>query len=173
MAGWFGLATPCDLLRKLHSDYAAFLSEPTNAFLAFNFFVTANSLLDWVYPGRGNPRFKDLRDSEVLLQVCDHLACGLKHFELEDSRHKSVSKAGRGGGFFGADFFGSRLFAGRHFGRTSLIVRLNGDAAKALGGTIEATALARKVLDFWENRAELANCPKPQNAAQPPSLASP
>lgn len=160
MPKWFGLTTPCDLLRKLRSDLAAFDSKPTNAFLAFDFFVTAWHMLDWLYPGNTNKKRRDnLRNSEVILQVCDHLANGLKHFELNAKRHTAVSTARRGGGLFGADTFASRTFAARTFGRTRLIVRLTGDAAKALGTSIDGITLARRVLDFWENHPDLASCP--------------
>ena len=54
MKGAFTLQTPHDLLEKLESDYDALMQDRNNPYLAYNFFVTAEHMLDWVYPGYAN-----------------------------------------------------------------------------------------------------------------------
>ena len=44
--GFFALGTPADLLKKLRHDFS---------YAAFDFFVTAEHLLDWKYPDDGVP----------------------------------------------------------------------------------------------------------------------
>src|SRR5262249_11244533 len=111
------------------------------------------------YPGDANlTRRKNERKGDMLLQVCDHLASGLKHFELRP-HHDSVKSTHRGGGSFGADSFAARSFASRSFGRTRLVVTLDGAAAQVLGSSSDAVTLAGKVLEFWESHPELAKCP--------------
>ena len=66
MKGVFNLRTPIDLLDKLKYDYAVFEKDKNNPYLAFNFFVTAEHMLDWIYPGYSNKGKRTaLRDSEV------------------------------------------------------------------------------------------------------------
>ena len=50
MAGVFDLRNPDDLLKKLEWDYKALMGDQGNSYLAFNFFVTAWHMLEWVYP---------------------------------------------------------------------------------------------------------------------------
>ena len=89
--GFGALKTPRDLLRKMEHDHARMESEPSNEYAAFDFFVTAEHMLDWIHPGRNNKKVREsVRDSEVLLQVTSHIANGAKHFEATDSCHKSV-----------------------------------------------------------------------------------
>ncbi len=49
---WFELRTPADLLAKLKADGERLRAEPADSHAAFDFFVTAWHLADWVYPGR-------------------------------------------------------------------------------------------------------------------------
>ncbi len=52
MEGLFSLKTPADLREKLRRDLAKLLDAPLDADAAFNFFITAEHMLDWVYPNR-------------------------------------------------------------------------------------------------------------------------
>ena len=68
--------------------------DPANPYPAFDFFVTAEHLLDWLYPDSvesANVRIrKQRREIEPLLRVTSHLANGAKHFEAMAPHHKSV-----------------------------------------------------------------------------------
>lgn len=111
MEGIFELTTPNDLLKKLRYEYEHFRLEPLNTYTAFNFFVTAEHLLDWQYPGRANrSQRKQVRANSVILQICSHIANGAKHFQVEDKHHKSVSDTGQTGTLYsGALFRGGYL----------------------------------------------------------------
>jgi hypothetical protein len=119
-----------------------------NAYVAFDFFVTAEHLLDWQYPGDANKqRRTDERRSEVLLQICSHIATGGKHFQVESPHHQSVKGSElRGGGFSPLGFQNNAFQVGR------LFVNLDGSAAAIYGPSIEVTALASKILDLWNTR---------------------
>lgn len=87
-AGFFQLQTAEDLFAKLKWELEKLQQDPSNPWHAFNFFVTAEHLPDWVDN-------KSLRKENALLRICSHLANGGKHFEVD--RHSSVAVAERDG----------------------------------------------------------------------------
>jgi len=156
MQGFFELSDARDLLRKLHFEFEQLKSDPRNAYVAFNFFVTAEHLLDWLYPGDANrAKRKQVRESSVLLQVCSHVANGAKHFEVEAKHHKSVQDTTRSGGMFASGYFASAYFASGYFPKGGLFVRLQGDAEQALGSSVSVMDLALKVLEYWDAYPDL------------------
>lgn len=148
--GVFTLQTAEDLLAKLENDLNLLKKDRSNPYLAFNFFVTAEHILDWVYPGYANKKKREAeRDSEVLLQICSHLATGAKHFVAEATHHKSVANAGtriRWNPFSGP--LSSPLLTPG--GVPILRVQLDGDAIKAYGNSIEVLKLAVLVYEYWK-----------------------
>lgn len=99
MKGLFELQTPADLLRKLRSDFEELKKQPRNSYLAFNFFVTAEHMKDWLFPGYSKEGArKTLQNSSQVLLVCSHVANGAKHFVAESRHHKSVTDRRRRGG---------------------------------------------------------------------------
>lgn len=153
MQGLFQLKTASDWRAKLRRDLDRLKTNPLDPDAAFNFFVTAEHMLDWVFPGKSNETKRTAeRDGSVLLQVCSHIANGGKHFETEAKRHKSVSSTGRRrGGWFGSNWFASNWFASNWFGPTPrLVVALQGDAAKGLGASMEVVDLANQVMAYWD-----------------------
>lgn len=143
--GLFELRSPQDLLKKLHHDYARLQQLPLDQYAAFDFFVTAEHMLDWLYPNESQKR-KDVRNKNVLLQVCSHIANGSKHFVASDKRHVSVKDARKHEGAFQRDAFQSDAFS-----VPRLQIDLQGEAAQELGESIDAFELAGKVLTFWKN----------------------
>jgi hypothetical protein len=142
--GFATLKTPRDLLRKMEHDYGRMQSEPGDEYAAYDFFVTAEHMLDWIHPDRKNTKMREsVRDSQVLLQVTSHIANGAKHFEATDPRHKSVTEIERGQ-YVELDYVESGYFA------EPLVIKLATAEAGVLGGAeIEATELARRVLEYW------------------------
>lgn len=88
----------------------------------------------------------DLRNSNILLKVCSHIANGSKHFKATEPRHKSVSGTSLEEGIFDTAIFDPEIFDVAH-----LEIYLDGDAAKQLGSSIEVVELAGRILKFWEN----------------------
>jgi hypothetical protein len=152
MEGLFELKTPKDLLKKLQSDYERLKRNNVDMYAAFDFFVTAEHLLDWVYPGDANKQQRtQARQNEILLEVCSHIATGAKHFKVEAKQHKSVSdteRMTRRGGYFPSAYYGGPTVH-------TLVVELQGQAATNLGNTISAFDLATKVLMHWETHPAL------------------
>jgi len=155
MTGIFCLRTASDLREKLRRDMVKVKSEPLNPDVAFNFFVTAEHMLDWVYPKRANKRKRtDARTKSPLLGVCSHLATGAKHLEVEAPHHDSVSSTGTAGGYFPASYFPPHYFSNAYFGAgRRLVVKLQGAAARDLGPCIGVVELAEKVMDYWDKHS--------------------
>ncbi len=90
----FQIQGPRDLLFKLQHDYSRLQQTPNDPYVAFDFFVTAEHLLDWIYPGSsGKPGRAAERDANLILQVVSHLATGAKHFIPQARHHVSVQHA--------------------------------------------------------------------------------
>ncbi len=68
--GFFELSTPADLFRKLEVEYEGLESSPNDTYRAFNFFVTATHLADWINDGDGKAT-SDYRKKHQILRVCD------------------------------------------------------------------------------------------------------
>jgi hypothetical protein len=147
--GFFTLETPADLLEKLRHDLYRIRQDLKDSCAAFDFFVTAEHLLDWKYPDTGGKtnkeRKKQLRKEVPLLRVTSHLANGGKHFKTTDRRHRSVSDAGVHKGAFDPAVFDPAAFD-----TDRLVVELEGDDASALGPEVSVEALAQHVLQYWE-----------------------
>ena len=144
--GAFGLETPQDLLGKLRREFERLRANPNDQDSAFNFFVTAEQMLDWVYPGNPNKNAREaLRNAELLLQVVSHLASKSKHYDQLARHHRSVDSSGSVGPFFGGKFFG-----GGFFGSSRQMIQFKGQAAKTFGESMPAVELAQRVLSFWE-----------------------
>ena len=149
MEGFFELRTPADLRAKLRRDFARIEADTMDADAYFDFFVTAESIVDWLHPGRVNKAAREaLRDASPYLQVCSHLASGAKHLKGEAKHHDSVAATDLDsaeppgfapGGFSPPGFFPQFL-----------VVGLDGAAALELGPSITAFSLARQVLAFWD-----------------------
>jgi hypothetical protein len=153
--GIFTLASAKDLLAKLRHDLEEFQLDPKNPYVAFNFFVTAEHMIDWVYPGYSSKTQREqIRSQHVLLQIVSHIANGAKHFAAEAKQHTSVTNSGHRAPFFGRQYFG-RYFADWFFREGPLMVSLSGPAAAAFGSSVTALDLAEKVLAFWEAHPDL------------------
>jgi hypothetical protein len=159
--GLFGLQNPRDLLAKLTHDFERLRSDPTDQYAAFDFFVTAHHMEDWLYPDskhRNNKQKRtDIERQFPMLQVCSHIANGSKHFEATAKHHASVVNTRvRSGGFQAGAFQADAFDVG------GLVVELDKSVADQLcpgSSTIECLPLARKVLQFWKEH--LDSCTNP------------
>lgn len=156
--GFFQLQSAADLLQKLESDYRRVEAEPRNPYPAFDFFVTAEHLIDWLYPNDAARRTQ-LRQSSALLRTCSHVANGSKHFHVTGERHQSVED--------GHDRPPARLSelvlgASRLGDATGgLELTLSEREAQELGcaGYIDALDLAARVLGYWRAHPVLQALP--------------
>jgi len=147
--GLFDLKKPQDLLRKLQHDYRRVVQAPTDTYAAFDFFVTAEHMLDWCYPGDDHePDRRTLRQNSPLLQVCSHIANGAKHFRIERSHHVSVKHTKVEQPSFVPGTFQANAFQSN--GQFLIDLREEEAEALGLGSPVEVSKLAEKVQHFWE-----------------------
>ena len=146
--GLFEMRVPADLVKKLAHDLERMERSPLDQFAAFDFFNTADSIVDWLHPDRKS--FKDnrtarekLRKSDVLLRVASHLANGSKHFHA--MAHRSVTGTEK---FRYAD----KGYVEPGYCHEPLLIHLTPDEARKLHSpttVVEAIALASQILGFW------------------------
>lgn len=154
--GWFELRTVNDLLRKLDRDFEKLKQHPHDVDLAFNFFVTAEHMLDWQYPGKANRSQRDkARRKDVLLQITSHLANGAKHFKVEAKHHQAVRDANQSSGHWPKGYWPKGYWPPGYWSDL-LYVELEGDAAAELGQRVGVLQLAERVLKNWQNRLSSA-----------------
>ncbi len=79
------LQCPGDLLEKLKWDLRRLEESSSDVYAAFDFFVTAEHIPDWIND-------KSIKKGNDLLMVVSHVANGAKHFEVSKKRHKSVTE---------------------------------------------------------------------------------
>lgn len=133
---FFELKTPADLFRKLESDLASLDASGQDTRIAFNFFVTAEHLPDWL-------GLRTLVQKNSILRIVSHIANGAKHFNLNDPRHKSVTNTEKFR-IYAEDVYEPDVFY------EPLIIHLSPDETRELGQSeIDALTLGHKVLEFW------------------------
>jgi|LSQX01.2.fsa_nt_gb hypothetical protein len=151
ITGFFDLETPKDLLKKLRHDLIQMELHPFDIYLAYNFFVTAEAMLDWIYPGNQNRKVRTkIRNSEVILQITSDLATGAKHFSGLSDIHKSVVKTDISAGYIPRGYFPKGAFPVGFFGDGMLRVHLDKETTAEDRTTFSAFELASRVLTYWE-----------------------
>jgi len=150
LAGLFHLQTPEDLFLKLHHDYRRLQANPADSHAAFDFFVTATHIPEWLERAKrpltppSNPR------DQALLAICQHVGSGAKHFVLD--RHVAVQPTDVGQDTYGSARHGSSIYGVKE----NLLIRLSSDEAAALGThQMNAFDLAGKVLDYWSGHLSI------------------
>jgi hypothetical protein len=156
MKGIFGLENSNQLFEKLKWEYSLLIEDDENPYKSYNFFVTAWHLLEWQYPGKENASVRtDIKKDNVILQVCEHLAIGAKHFEPTRQNLKSVGSSGKGGvwadGVWAPGTWAEGTWA------TWLEVKLENEAALVFGEVIKVENLAEKVMAYWEIQIDESN----------------
>jgi len=147
MRGIFELETAADLYEKLKNDFSKFEKDKLDSAAAYNFFVTAWHLLEWVYPG-DDAKQKAVRDANIVLQICEHLAVGAKHFQPTSNKHKSVKNSELTGGAWAKGVWRKGVW-GRGVWGEKLLISLEGSAAAVYGDSIHAFNLAKEAMEFW------------------------
>lgn len=143
LRGFFTLRLPEDLFAKMKYDYRRMLADRTDAYAAFDFFVTANHLVDWIWPSSGRQQQKLDRQEHPISRICEHLADGAKHFILT-SPHRGVAHADVSEGVFDSAIFDPDIFD-----TGELIIEFEPAEAKELGyDSMSAVGLAKEVLDL-------------------------
>lgn len=145
--GFAELKTPSDLVVKLAHDLDRLVATPHDQYAAFDFFITAEHIVDWLYPNCRKQQ-KRVRSNCAIIRVTSHIASGAKHFATDDDRHHSVADIDKER-YVSEDYVSEDYFA------SPLMIELEGDEARELGlasSRVHAEALARLVLSYWVKR---------------------
>ncbi len=157
MAGVFELKSDGDLLAKLGRELERLRAAPNDVDHAFNFFVTAEHMLDWRYPD--DPCKRKNEREKPLLQLVSHLANGAKHFDHLAKHHQSVASTGL------MARHPNRMM--QHIFPGELSVVAVGAAGEALGGSrITVLALAERVYAYWQQEVNPVMQPRKLATAQ-------
>ena len=81
--GFFTLTSAQDLFEKAVHDLERLKMNPLDTYAAFDFFVTARHIPDWL----SQP---EVFSEYVELRICRHLADGAKHLIVTAAKHKQV-----------------------------------------------------------------------------------
>ncbi len=130
-------------MQKLEHDLERIKQSPQDQYAAFDFFITAEHIIDWLHPTDKKAREK-IRSSSPLLRITSHIANGAKHFEAKASKHRSVE-----------DIEKCRVAEPGCFEKgvveEPLIVHLTHDEAVFMGkDVIGVDQLARHVFEYWK-----------------------
>lgn len=151
-SGFAKLRQPADLYLKLVHDRRRMALEPRDPYAAFDFFVTAEHMLDWVFPGMekgAKARRAALRGGSPILRIVSHVANGSKHFAAESVQHQSVRNIVSGG-------YAEDDYAYDHF-ETLLSIELSEAEQSEVGAPLLTTLdLADRALAFWQGYLGLA-----------------
>lgn len=150
---FFGMEHARDLLGKLEWEFEQLSAAPNSRFAAFNFFVTAEHLLDWALPGQSRKAREARRDSEAALQVVSHLCNRAKHLRLGNA-HTSVMKAEVGLGPPRARYMGRNIQAwgSRH---VVLWIYVAPHLQPTFQDRITPIDLAKLTLAYWRTQPEV------------------
>jgi hypothetical protein len=141
--GFAELRVPRDLVKKLEHDLERVRKSPQDQYAAFDFFVTAEHIVDWIHPVDKKAREK-VRSSSSLLRITSHLANGVKHFKVTAFHHQSVVDVKKSR-YVEAGYVEEGYF------EAPLIVHLTTDEERSFGqSSIEVAALAQKVYEYWK-----------------------
>jgi len=144
--GFAELQVPRDLVNKLEYDLERVLKSPQDQYAAFDFFVTAEHIVDWIHPNDKKARDK-IRSNSSLLKITSHIANGVKHFEATAPHHQSVKTVEKtryvGPGYVEEGYL-----------EDPLIVHLTEKEQSSFGqSSIKVTVLAKKVYEYWKSNA--------------------
>ena len=140
--GFFSLRTPEDLLGKLEADFERLCgANPTSVdaqYAAFDFFVTAEHLPEWVFHTSGDSlkQHRTYPDSALVA----HVANGAKHFRVDPKRHTTVRETRPQQGSFDPKVFDPSAFD---------VPRLVLDLEN--GTSIAVIEVAKRVVGHWRS----------------------
>jgi hypothetical protein len=155
--GIFGLTDPRDLLDKLTYDLKRLKADEGQQamlYTAYDFFVTAYSLVDWEKEQpHMTPAQKDALYAPMIIKICSDIANGSKHFRRDkqsgrrDKQPKTTVKTHSASPVFDSVVFDSNDFDAAW----SAWVELSLSEAQAVGvpECCPVVELAEKALEYW------------------------
>ncbi len=150
VTGLFGLRTAGDLFAKARRDLERFEADPLSVDAAFDFYVSAHHIADWLYPDTADREKLAAIRSLPLMKVCGNVANGAKHFQVTRTAPVVVGAREVKGAF------AANAFQRGAFQMDALILELDDACGRALGGQHQdALLLARRIVEFWATHPDL------------------
>ncbi len=159
METFFGLKDSRELFAKLEWEYKGLSRNPLDRYHAWNFVVTAWHLADWwAVERRSHGQTTHAKRAETcsrhpVLKICEHLANGAKHLELNN---KSLTAVATGG--HGRMISTGSIFAGwapnvwkRRAWKESLEVELDGQMRTLFGDRMSLERVAGLAMTCWRD----------------------
>lgn len=145
--GFVELKKPSDLLKKLEFDFNRLQEKKNDQYVAFDFFVTAEHIVDWIHPTKSDSSArKSLRSSNALLKIVSHIANGAKHFEATAPHHQSIDHIKK-------DRYVKDGYVEEGYLEEPIIIKFTPAEASAFGKSeIDVLELAEKVLKYWQSQ---------------------
>lgn len=143
--GFIELNNVSDYWKKLLFDYNELKKDNENTYKAFNFFVTAYHLLDWIFEGKYPDERIELNKISIL-KICNHIANGIKHFEPD--RHGSVIEIEK------QEYFEKGCVEDGYV-ESPIMIYLEDDYISEFGNYIPISDLADKIIKFWNNELNM------------------
>ena len=151
--GFADLSTTGDLFAKLRHDRQRMSADPSDSYAAFDFFVTAEHVIDWLIPDAPGSRRQSerqaFRDSARILQITSHIASGGKHFRALSKQHTTVDDVEARVGGFDPRAFSPTAFSPSAFLFAGIHVALDD------GSLVHVYTLADEVVAFWRGQLGL------------------
>lgn len=143
--GFGELQNPSDLIKKLEFDFGRLKESANDQYVAFDFFVTAEHIVDWIHPNDKEAR-KAIRSSIPLLKIISHIANGAKHFKATASHHKSIDD-------IEIDRYVEAGYVEEGYFEEPIIVKLTSAEAIQFGNSeINVVDLAQLTLTYWQSQ---------------------
>jgi hypothetical protein len=155
MKGLGSLQSPEDLLEKLEYDRKRLEADPADVYAAFDFFVTAYHMLEWIHPNRARndpiqaAKRRLISGKNRLVTIAAELANGVKHFE--QFSYEGVADVETAGGYWPRGYWAAGYWPPGYWKEPRLIIKLTATEASFFGGAPSLVALdaARKLCAFW------------------------
>lgn len=148
-SGFFQLQSPLDLLDKMEHDFQRLSQNPVDVCAAFDFFVAAAHLPEWLGKAKCSPGQAKKPSSKALRDICHQLANGAKHFQPDPDRSNSVDSGFVRPPCIPGQWVPDISILGDPTG--VLVIVLGSEEASALNRmNISALELAGMVFSYWK-----------------------
>ena len=136
--GFFELESARDLFEKLCWEFENLKAHPQDMRVAFNFFVTAEHIPDWL-------NSKGIKNQPIP-RICSNLANGAKHFHAKE-KHTAVKSAWK-------DRYVEKGWVEDGYFLDPLMVEVEPELATAVNieNPIDVQHLAEVVIEYWSKR---------------------
>lgn len=143
--GFCELMKPSDLVKKLEFDFQRLKDNANDQYVAFDLFVTAEHIIDWINPTDSAKR-KTMRSNSPLLKIVSHIANGAKHFEATARHHQSIDDIEK-------DRYVEAGYVEEGYFEEPITIKLTYAEAAAFGKSeINVVDLAHEVLNYWQSQ---------------------